>query len=137
MYIETSSKNHGNGGFVSWETAYILQISYITFYYNRYSNLTSDSLKSMGLFRTHFLLEDSTWSTRCNIPKKDQYSVTSTQWTKLSLNFNVENYGIKIIYDKIDRAHDDMCFSIITTTHSIYKMNHVNSFKELLESIPD
>ena len=87
MYIETSSNNHGNNVFVSWERIDIIQISNKTFYYKRFSILTNDSLKSMGRFRTQLLLEDNTWSTRYNIPKNDRYSDTSTDWTKLGLNF--------------------------------------------------
>ena len=119
MYLETSSKNHGNNVFCSFERTDIIQISNITFYYNRFSILTDDSLKSMGRFRIQMLLEDSTWSTRCNIPKNDRYSDSSTEWTKLSLNFTEKNYGIKLIYDEIDTAHADMCFSYITITHSV------------------
>ena len=63
MYIETSSNNHGNNVFVSFERTDIIQISNITFYYNRYSILTIDSLKAMGRFRIQLLLEDNTWST--------------------------------------------------------------------------
>ena len=120
MYIETSCSNHGNNVFVSFERTDIIQISSITFYYNRFSILTNDSLKSMGRFRIQLLLEDNTWSTRYNIPKNDRYSDSSTDWSKLSLNFTVENYGIRLIYDEIDTAHADMCFSNITITHSIY-----------------
>ena len=88
MYIETSSNNHGHERvFVSFERTDIIQISNITFYYNRFSILTNDLLKSMGRFRIQLLLEDNTWSTRYNIPKNDRYSDSSTQWTKLSLNF--------------------------------------------------
>ena len=69
MYMETSSNNHGDGVFVILERTDILQITNITFYYNRFSVLTNGSLKSMGRFRMQFLLEDNTWSTRYNIPK--------------------------------------------------------------------
>ena len=49
MYIETKSNNHGyEKVFVSWERTDIIQISNITFYYNRFSILTNDSKKSMG-----------------------------------------------------------------------------------------
>ena len=121
MYIETSSNNHGHERvFVSWERTDIIQISNITFYYNRFSILNNDSKKSMGRFRIQLLLEDNTWSTRYNIPKNDRYSNSSTQWTKLSLNFTVENYGIKLIYDEIYTPHADMCFSNITITHSVF-----------------
>ena len=48
VYIETSSINHGNNVFVSFERTDIIQISNIIIYYNRFSILTNDSLKSMG-----------------------------------------------------------------------------------------
>ena len=120
MYIETSGSNHGDNVFVSFERTDIIQIANITFYYNRFSILTNDSLKSMGRFRIQLLLDDNTWSTRYNISKNDRYSATSTEWTLVNLNFTVENYGIKLIYDQIDTAHADMCLSNITITHSVY-----------------
>ena len=121
MYIETSSNNHGHGRvFVSWERTDIIQISNITFYYNSFSILTNNSKKSMGRFRIQLLLEDNTWSTRYNIPKNNRYSDSSTQWTLVNLNFTIENYGIRLIYDQIDTPHADMCFSNITITHSVY-----------------
>ena len=92
LYIETSSNNHGHERvFVSWERTDIIQVSNITFYYNRFSILTNDSLKSMGRFRIQLLLEDNTWSTRYNLPKNDRYSDTSTDWTLVNLNFTIEN----------------------------------------------
>ena len=121
MYIETSSNNHGHERvFVSFERTDIIQIKNITFFYNRFSILTNNSKKSMGRFRIQLLLEDNTWSTRYNIPKNDRYSDSSTQWTLINLNFTIENYGIKLIYDQIDTPHADMCFSNITITHSVY-----------------
>ena len=118
MYIETSSNNQGKIVFVSFEQTDIIQISNITFYYNRCSILTNDSIKSMGRFTIQLLLEDNTWSTSYNIPKNDRHSDTSTQWTKISLKFTVENYGIKLIYE-IDTPHADMCFSKNTITPSV------------------
>ena len=56
MYIETSSNNRGNIVFVSFERTDIIQITNITFYYNRFSILTKDSLMSMGQFRIQLLL---------------------------------------------------------------------------------
>ena len=120
MYIESSSNNHGDDVFVSWEKTDIIQISNISFYYNRFSILTNDSKKSMGRFRIQLLLEDNTWSTRYNIPKNDRYSNSSTQWTLVNINFTIENYGIRLIYDQIDTPHADMCFSNIPITHSVY-----------------
>ena len=120
MYIETSSNNHGSNVFVSWETTDIIQSTNITFYYNRYSYLSKDSLKSMGRFQIQLLLRDNTWSTRYNVSKKDRYIDSSTDWTWVNLHFYVENYGIKLIYDEIDTPHADMCFSNKTITHSVY-----------------
>ena len=88
----------------------------------------------MGRFRIQFLLGDNTWSTRYNIPKKDRSSDTSTEWTPVNLNFTEENYGITLIYDEIDTAHADMCFSNFTITHSVYyKMDNTYYFKDLFE----
>ena len=78
LYKETSGGNHGNNTFVSFERTDIVQITNITFYYNRFSILTNDSFKSMGRFGLQLLLEDNAWSTRYNIPKKERYSHTST-----------------------------------------------------------
>ena len=103
MFIETSSYNHGANAFVSWERTGIIQITNITFYYNRFSILTNDALKSMGRFRIQILLEDITWSTIYTIEKNTNYNDTSTDWTLLNLDFTVENYGIKLVYDQIDK----------------------------------
>ena len=137
MYIETSSNNHGNIVFVSWERTDIAQITNITFYYNRHSISSDDNLISMGRFRIQLLLVDNTWSTRYSISKNDQYSDASTDWTLVSLNFTVENYGIKLVYDEIDTTHADMCFSKITITHSVFYMKYEKNFKDLFESKPD
>ena len=120
MYIETSSNDHGPNLFVSWERTDIIQISNITFYYNRFSILTIDNLKNMGRFRFQLLLEDDTWSTQYTIDKNTQDSDSESDWKLLNLDFTVENYGIKLILDQIDTAHSDMCFSKITITHSVY-----------------
>ena len=74
----------------------------------------------MGRFRIHLLLEDNTWSTQYIIAKNTQHSDTSTDWTLLNLDFTIENDGIILVYDQIDRAHADMGFSNITITHSVY-----------------
>ena len=97
MYIERSSNNHDNNVSDTFERAYVIQITQITFYYNRFSILTNDSVKSMGRFRKQLLLSDDTWSRRYNIPKNDRYSDASTQWHLLSLFFTEENYGVKLV----------------------------------------
>ena len=98
MYIETSSNNHGSIVFVSWERIDIRQITNKRFYYNRFSILTSDNLKSMGRLSIQLLLKDITWSTRYNIAKNDRYSGTSADWTLVILKFTVENFGIKLFF---------------------------------------
>ena len=118
-YIETSSNNHGNNVFVSFERTDKNQISNISFYYKRFSILTNDSLKSLGRFKIQLLVDDNTWNTQYTIPKNHQYSDTSTDWTLLNLDFTVENYDIKLILNQIDTAHSDMCLSNITITHSV------------------
>ena len=121
MYVKTSSNNHGHERvFVSFERTDIIQISNITFYYNRFSILTDDSKTSKGKFIAKLLLEDNTWSTRYNILKNDRYSDSSTDWTLLTLNFIVENYGNILNFDQMDTPHADMCFSNIAITHSVY-----------------
>ena len=124
MYIETSGNNNNqnnNGAnvFITLQRTDIIQITNITFYYNRFSS-SDVSLRAMGRFRIQLLLEDDTWSTQYTIPKNTQYSSSSTEWSLLNLDFTVENYGIKLIYDQIDSPHADMCFSDITITHSVY-----------------
>ena len=74
----------------------------------------------MGHSRIQLLSEDDTWASNYTIAKKTQYSDNSTDWSLVNLNFTVEKYGIKIIYDQIDTTHADMCFSNITITHSVY-----------------
>ena len=120
MFVETSSNNHGSNVFVSWERTDIIQISTITFYYNRFSILTNDNLKNMGRFSIQLLLDDNTWSTQYTIDKNTQYSDSESEWKLLNLDFLVENYGINLILDQIETAHSDMCFSNITITYSVF-----------------
>ena len=126
MYIETSGNNNGSNVFASWERTDIIQITNITFYYNRYSILTNDNLKNMGRFRIQLLLDDNTWSTQYTIAKNTQYSDSPTEWNLLNLDFTIENYGIKLILDQIDTAHSDMgFFKHYNHTSSILK-THIN-----------
>ena len=118
MYIVTSGNNFGENVFCSWERTDIIQISNITFYYNRFS--IQGDLRAMGRFRIQILTKDNVWLTKFIINKNDQFSTLSTDWIILNLNITDENYGVKFIYDQIDSAHADMCFSNITITHSPY-----------------
>ena len=91
MYIETGSANSGHESvFVSFERTYTFEINNISFSYNRISILTNDSIKSMGRCKIQLLSSDKTWSTRLNIANNDRYSISSTQWKIVSLNFNIE-----------------------------------------------
>ena len=118
MFIETSSNNFGPNVFCSWERIDIIQVSNITFYYNRFS--IPGDFRAMGRFRIQILTKDNVWLTKFIIAKNTQFSNTSTDWIILSLNFTDESYGVKFVYDQIDSAHADMCFSNITITHSPY-----------------
>ena len=120
MYIETSGNNNGDDVFYSFERTDIIQITNISFYYNKFSS-SDTNLRGMGRFRIQLLLEDNSWSTKYTIPKITKYSDSSTEWSLLNLDFTVENYGIKLIYDQIDTPHADMCFSNITITHSVFE----------------
>ena len=74
----------------------------------------------MGRFRYQLLLEDNTWSFQYAIAKNTHYNYYSTDWTLLNLNFAVDIYGVKLVFDQIESAHSDMCLSNITITHSVY-----------------
>ena len=119
MFVETSSNNNGNNVFCSFGRIDIIQITNISFYYKRFS-ISDVNLRSMGRSRIQLFLEDNTWSTHNTIAKNTQYSDNTTDWTLLNLDFTIENYGIKLVYDQIVSAHADMCFSNITITHSVY-----------------
>ena len=121
MYKETSGNNSGNDNtFVSWERTDIIQITNISFYYNRYSILTYDHLNRMGRFRIQLLLIDDTWSTVYTRAENTQFNDTSTEWTLINLNFTQKKIGNKLIPDRIESAHADMGFSNITKTLSVY-----------------
>ena len=119
MYIETSSNNNGNNTFVTWERTDIIQITNISFYYNRFS-ISDENLKAMGRFKILLLLENNAWTTQFVINENDQYSNNSTEWKLLILDITIENYGIKLVYDRIKLAHADMSFSNISISHSVY-----------------
>ena len=73
----------------------------------------------MGQFRIQLLIEDNTSNTQYTIAKNSQYSTTSNEWKLISLDFTIEIYGVKLIYDQIATPHADMCFPNITITHSV------------------
>ena len=118
MFIETSSNNFGPNVFCSWERIDIIQVSIITFYYNRFS--IQGDFRAMGRFQIQILTKDNVWLTKFIIAKNTQFSNTATDWIILNLNITDENYGVKFVYDQIDSAHADMCFSNLLISHSPY-----------------
>ena len=99
MYLETSANNHnafGDTVFVELSRTDIINISNITFYYNRFSS--SDSVKrNMGRFEIQ-ILRDNVWHPIYTIAKNTNYSTQSTDWIILNLNITQANQGIKLIY---------------------------------------
>ena len=121
MYIETSGNNHNDvedNVFVSIERTDIINISNISFYYNRFS--ISQALKrNMGKFEISILIANKVWNTIYTLEKNTNFNTLSTDWIILNLNIaNQPNYGIKLVYSGINTAHADMCFSDISITHS-------------------
>ena len=71
MYIETTSNNHGSNVFGSFERTDNIQITNITFYYNRFS-ISDDNFRAMGRFKIQLLLDDDIWTTQYTIDKNTQ-----------------------------------------------------------------
>ena len=113
MYIETSSNNNGDDRiFCSWERTDLIHISNITFYYNQIFNIYRSLQERMGRFRIQ-ILKNNAWETIYTIEKNTELTELSTDWVLLNLDITDDNYGIKLIYDQIESAHADMCFSVI------------------------
>ena len=119
MYLESSGVNHGDNTYSILTRKDIIQITNISFYYNRFS-ISDENLRAQSRFRIQILLENGNWDNKYTIEKNSQFSNTSTEWTHLSLDFTEENYGIRLIFERIDTAHADMCLSNISITHTLY-----------------
>ena len=107
MYIETSANNHNSTNdniFVSFERTDIIHISNITFYYNRFSTSIADK-KNMGKLEIQ-LLRNGFWETEYTMSKNTNFSTLSTDWTLFNMNIiSQPNYGIKLVYSRINSAH--------------------------------
>ena len=80
MYIQTSSTSSiDESVFCRFERTDDVQINNITFYHNRFSVSTNDSIKSLGSFKIQLLFRDKTRSTCCNLAKNDRYRNSSAQ----------------------------------------------------------
>ena len=119
LFLETSGNNNGDNTYVILSRTDIIQITNISFYYNRFS-ISDENFRAMPRFRIQILLENDNWENKYTIEKNSQFSNTSTEWTHLSLDFTQENYGIRLLFDRIDTAHADMCLSKISITHTLY-----------------
>ena len=119
MYLESSGNNNGNNTYVRLIRTDIIQITDISFYYNRFS-ISDENLRAMPRFRIQILLENGNWENKYTIEKNSQFSNSSTEWTHLSLDFTQENYGIQLIFDRISSAHADMSLSNISITHTLF-----------------
>ena len=119
MYLESSGNNNGDNTYVKLIRTDIIQITNISFYYNRFS-ISDENLRAMPRFRIQILLENGNRENKCTIEKNSEFSNSSTEWTHLSLDFTQENYGIQLIFDRISSAHADMSLSIISITHTLF-----------------
>ena len=75
MYFETSGNNSGSNTYVKLIRTDIIQITNISFYYNRYS-ATDPDLKAMGRVSIDILLDDNTWVNKYLIQENTQYSIS-------------------------------------------------------------
>ena len=91
LYIGTSQNISSDENiFLRFERTDTVQFGKIIFYSIRFSILTNHSLDCKGRFRIQLLLIIITCSTRYIFRKVDMYSITSTQWTLVSLILNIE-----------------------------------------------
>ena len=65
------------------------------------------------------------WQTKCKEDENTNYSTTSTEWSLLDSDFTETNIGVELVYDQIDLALADMCFSNILIAHSVIQRHHV------------
>ena len=119
MYLESSGNNYGYNTYVKLIRTDFIQITNISFYHNRYS-ISDENFRAVPRFRIEILLENGNWENKFTIKKNTQYAISSTKWTHRSLNFTQPNYGIRLIFDRIDTAHADMSFSNISITHTLF-----------------
>ena len=119
MYLETSGVHNGDGTYAILTRTDIIQITNISFYYNRFS-ISDEDLRAMPRFRIQILSQNNEWENKYTIEKNSQYSATSIEWSLLNLDITQENYGIRLIFDRISTSHADMCLSNISITHTLY-----------------
>ena len=89
----------------------------------------------MGRFRIQFFLPNGQGLSKTIFDKNTIYSATSTDCTPLNLEFKDANYGIRLFYDGRYTALADVCLNNIMITHFVFYTDHVNYFKDLIESI--
>ena len=73
----------------------------------------------MGRFRIQLLLLNGQWHSKYINAINNKYGNASSEWTSLNIDFTEKNSDNKLIYDEIDTALADMCFSNIMITNSL------------------
>ena len=124
MYLESSGSNNGDNTYVILNRTDIIQITNISFYYNRFS-ISDKNLRAMPRFRIEILLENVNWENKFTIEKISQFSNSSTEWSYLNLDFTRKNYGIRFLFDRISSPHADMSISNISITHTLFYKNYL------------
>ena len=119
MYLESSGNNNGDITYVILVRTDSIQLTNISFYYYRFSK-SDENLKAVPRFRIELLLENGNWENKFTIDKNSQFSNSSTEWSYLNLDFTQANYGFRLIFDRINSPHADMCLSNISITHTLF-----------------
>ena len=65
----------------------------------------------MAGLRTQFIIPIGHWYSKFIVAKTTNYSTISTDWNLVNIDFTEKKYGVKILYDELDSALADMCFS--------------------------
>ena len=68
MYLESSANNNGDNTYVKLIRTDIIQITNISFYYNRFS-ISDENLRAMPIFRIQLLLENGNWKKNIQLKK--------------------------------------------------------------------
>ena len=87
----------------------------------------------MGRFRIQLLI-NITWETNYRVERNTNYSSFSTGSSLLNFDFTENNYGNKVIYDRKNSAHADMCFSNLSITRSVLYGCETNIFQLLAQN---
>ena len=93
MYLESSENNNGDKTYVKLIRTDIIQLTNISFYYNRFS-ITDENLRAMPRFRIQTLLENGNWENKFTIEKK----LSIFQLINRMVSFEFRLYSRKVWY---------------------------------------